>query len=439
MTLEHIADLEHAKFTVDGNNSYVNYRQGVNGAIDESNSSHAALGGGATFTGTAVDILRYSIVYVTVYADQASATDGLVIEQGQDEGGTIYWDSDDKFTIPASTGKTFSIQPAMQYLRVRYTNGATPQTAFRLHVVLKTNNGLDSTHRIQDAIVDEDDVRLRKSVLSAKTDVGTYLNIGATDSGNLRVTDAESGLAIAKGDVTGTEFIHKFGEAPDFDTGDGFAHVWDGANDGGIYDVPSYTYSTTADIDSLVSNNAGDTMDIEVLGLDANYAVVTQTVTLTGQTRVALPTPLFRVFRMKNVGSTDVAGTVACYVDVAAPGGVVSTAANVRAIISDGNNQTLMALYTIPAGKTGYMRDWYASISRTRGTLSTIKLFAKPEGQVFQLKHISSIDNAGTSYVQHQYVEPEVFAEKTDIQILANCSVNTTGVSAGFDIVLVDN
>jgi len=58
-----------------------------------------------------------------------------------------------------------------------------------------------------------------------------FYNIGSTASGNLRVTDAESGLAIAKGNVVGTGFIHKFGNAPDFDTTDGEVTIWDGAED----------------------------------------------------------------------------------------------------------------------------------------------------------------------------------------------------------------
>ena len=415
-----------------------------NGVIDENNSSHTPLAGGATFTGTATEILPYSIIYITVYSDVASATDGLVIEQGHTENGvgSIHWDSDDKFTIPAGTGKTFSIQPALEYLRVSYTNGGSAQTDFRMHVVLKRNNGLASSHRIQDAIIDDDDATLTKSVLTAKQDNGTFVNIGATNSSNLRTTDAESGLAIAKGDVTGTTFIHKFGSAPDFDDGDNSVSIWDGADDGNI-DQMVYQYSTTADIDTISSSNAGDTVDIEIQGLDSNYDLVTQTATLNGQNKVTLTTSLIRVFRMKNVGSTDLLGYVYCYVDGAITGGVPNVSTTVRAIIQNGNNQTLMALYTIPNGKTGYMRDWYASSSgASKNTNYVIDLYARPTGQVFQLKHKASISDAASSYIKHDYVEPEVFSAKTDIELRAQITdspITEGSVSAGFDIVLVDD
>ena len=97
-----------------------------------------------------------------------------------------------------------------------------------------------------------------------------------------------------------------------------------------------------------------------------------------------------------------------------------------------------MAIYTIPAGYTGYMRDWYASTSGgVTAAFHTVRLVARPFGGVFQVKHVSALSTAGTSHIQHKYEEPEVFAEKTDIAMRSNTTVNFAGVSAGFDIVLV--
>ena len=439
MAVNNLGDREYQKFEVtDDDEVFVKTTGGLNGVLDDTNSTHDTLLAGATFTGEPFNILPYSIIYITVYSDKASATDGLVIEQAHKVGGSYHWDSDDKFTIPATTGKTFSIQPALEYIRVKYTNGGDDQTSFRLHTVLKQDMGLDSSHRISDDIVSDDDARLVKAVLTAKADGDGFTNITATAANNLKVANVEDGLSIAKGDVPGTTYIHKFGNAPDFDSGDGYVTIWDGANDGGV-DIMSYTYSTTADIDSLIST-AADTVDIEVQGLDANYDLVTQTITLTGTTRKALDTDLIRVFRMKNVGATELAGTVSCYVDSLAPGGVVTDKTKVRAIITIGFNQTLMAVYTIPNGKTGYMRSWYASASGARkASAHIVHLEARSFGGVFQTKHVSALQTAGTSQIQHEYVEPEVFAAKTDLEMHANTDEDVAAIAAGFDIVLVDD
>jgi len=266
-------------------------------------------------------------------------------------------------------------------------------------------------------------------------------NAAVTQNGALKISDNSSGLSIAKGDVVGTTFIHKFGAAPDFDVSDGFVSVWDGAEDAVVWEKMVYTYSATADIDSISSENNGDTQDIEIQGLDTNYDLVTQTITLTGQTPANLTTNLIRVFRLRDVGATDNAGHVFCYVSGGTVTlGVPQVAADIRAIIQPGNNQTLMALYTVPNGHTGYMRDWYASTAGAkRDSQHSVELRARPFGQVFQLKHLSNISVTGTSYVQHQYEEPEVFVAKTDIEMRMDTDTDIAGVSAGFDIVLVSD
>lgn len=251
----------------------------------------------------------------------------------------------------------------------------------------------------------------------------------------------ENGLAISRGIVSGMSYIHKFGQAPDFDPGDGYVSAWDGANDGGI-DQMVYQFSTTDDIDSLSSSNNSDTQDIEVHGLDVNFDEVIQTITITGQTRKALDTDLIRVHQMINRSSTDNAGDVYCFLNGSTTGGVPDTPADVRAVMQAGNNQTLMAIYTIPDSKTGYLRSWYAAGSNavffTAG-VSNNKLLLRPPGEVFQLKHISSITSTGTSLNQHWYNEPEQILERTDIMIVVDTNVAASAVSAGFDLVLIDD
>ena len=250
------------------------------------------------------------------------------------------------------------------------------------------------------------------------------------------------GVEVSEGNVSGASLVHKFGAAPDFDTGDNEVTIWDGAEDGTTWEQMVYTYSATADIQYISSENAGDTETIEVQGLDTNYDLVTQTKDLTGQTSATLDTALIRIFRMKNIGSTDLAGHVFCSTTTA-PAGGVPTAANIRAMIHVGNNQTEMAVYTVPNGKTAHMRSFYSSTAgASRSAEYSMKLKVRPFGQVFQLKHRwVLIDDTWVSE-HHSYREPQSFPAKTDIEITGQVlTAAITGVNliAGFDMVLIDD
>ena len=239
--------------------------------------------------------------------------------------------------------------------------------------------------------------------------------------------------------------IHKFGHNTDIDTASTPETIWGG---GGDYTGQNTSVATTIDVISDSTDDDGGgigALTVLVQGLDANYDLVIQTKTLQGQTQITLDTPLIRVFRLKNVSSTDVGGQVYCFEQTADAGGdgIPDDTTKVRAIMNNGNNQTLMAIYTIPAGKTGYMRSFFAGTAGAKKTTNyVIDLYARPFGQVFQLKHKSALADTGTTYWNHMYAEPEVFTEKTDIVIRAQvteAAITLASVSAGFDIVLVDN
>lgn len=134
----------------------------VKGVVDSGNSTSTPLSGGASFTGTAFEILNYGIVFVSCYADVASATDGLSIQQSID--GTN-WDFSDDYTIEAGASENYGVNPHAQYLRVVYTNGGSAQSAFRLQVIAK-GNAKPSSHRLEDNVTTQDDAELTKSILA---------------------------------------------------------------------------------------------------------------------------------------------------------------------------------------------------------------------------------------------------------------------------------
>jgi len=406
--------------------------------ISLSNSFNFPIVANGTFTGISEDITNYAVMFINVYSDVASATDGLCIQFSTDN---VNWDISECYTIAADTYKTFSIQCATKYFRISYKNGGTEQTSFRLQTKLCTKNALDSSHRIADSISDQDDATLNKAVLTAQQPNTNFINVGATESGNLKVTDAENTLAIAKGDVVGAGNVNKWGNAPDFDSTDGEVYVWDGAEDGTAWENMTYIFSTGADIDSVSSTDAGDTEEVTIQGLDANWEEVTQTATLNGQTRVALTTPLIRCYRAYNSNGTPFVGHIIIYENDTTTGGVPDDATLIRAVIDPSNQQTEMAIYTIPAGKTGYLLGGYCSTAGAKRDTSYIinfktRLFEK----VFRTQQKVSINDSATSFLPFTYPIPQTLPEKTDIIVTAQMATSTDGsISAGFSIVLIDN
>lgn len=136
----------------------------LKGKADVNNSTNTPLGVGASFTGTATNLDDWVEIIVTCYTDVTTADNGLSVQFSSD--GSTDWRVGDAFTLQAGDDKTFTFQPQRRYFRVVYTNGPTEQTGFDLQVQLRTSNTKHSSHRLGDAIHQEDDAELVKSVLS---------------------------------------------------------------------------------------------------------------------------------------------------------------------------------------------------------------------------------------------------------------------------------
>lgn len=153
------SDLDYIPIATDATGAV---RVDLNGTVSTNNSSTATLLSGAVFTGTSDDSLNYNEIRVTVIASHASATDGLSIQQSSDN---TNWDSTDTYTIPATTGKTYSVPRQARYIRVVYTNGGTNQSSFRLQTILNRLGTKASSQRAGDAYTNETDLEQQQSFL----------------------------------------------------------------------------------------------------------------------------------------------------------------------------------------------------------------------------------------------------------------------------------
>jgi len=247
-----------------------------------------------------------------------------------------------------------------------------------------------------------------------------------------RLSQPDFMLCVAMGLVEGCSIVTKFAENPAIASAVP-ADIWD------YPDEEIYTFSTGADIDSISSDDDTDTEEILILGLDVNYIKVVQIIALTGQTRKALDIPLMRVWRAYNSNGTLTSGNVYIYEDTTLSGGAPVDTTKVRAYFAAAEQNTLMGIYTIPAGKTGFFNGLTISISKKVAAIAEFTGRVRELGGVFRTISRFSVSSSGSSHVELAPTSHEPFPEKTDFVGRADVSTNDVGVSLTFDLLLVDN
>ena len=233
------------------------------------------------------------------------------------------------------------------------------------------------------------------------------------DGNLLNSFGASANIPIAAGIVDGYSHINKFGYRDGIPNT--FQTIWDGTTD--------YGYSAAAIVSAVSDTPATDDGGtVEVQGLDQNYNAVTETLTIGGAASTA---QFVRVFRARMV----TANTGLTNVDEIR----IQNGGTDEAIIKAGAGQTLMALYTIPAGKTGYLLKVNGSVDTNNNAL--FRLYSRPFGGAFNVRGQFGVFASGFNY---DYPVPLKLEEKTDIEIKA-LSQNNVGGGAIFDLILVDN
>jgi hypothetical protein len=241
-------------------------------------------------------------------------------------------------------------------------------------------------------------------------------------------------LQVARGQVAYHIPQFKFGFNPDVD--DSEETVW---AQGGLY-----SYLSSASVLKVSSSSTADTSagtgarTVQLYGLDANYNEINETVTLNGQAAVNTTNSFLRINRM----SILTAGTGGQNAGVVYAGtGTVTSGvpANKYATIAVGDNQTLMALWTVPAEHTAYLLQKDLTVATAQNNkYATVRLVARPNGKVFQIRDKHVLDN---NVLHQKYDIPLKFEEKTDLEV--RCVGDSAGaniaVSAALDIVYIKN
>lgn len=245
-------------------------------------------------------------------------------------------------------------------------------------------------------------------------------------------------LQVARGQIAWHKPLFKFGN--NATVGDSLETIW---AEGGLY-----SYLTSATVLKVSSSSTDDTSagtgarTVQLYGLDGDYNEINELVTLNGQTVVNTTQSFLRINRMivRSAGSSGANAGV-----IYAGTGTVTTGvpANVYASVNGvtGSNQSLMALWTVPAGYTAYMLQYDVSNGTTSNTPAVCKLIlaVRPYGEVFQSKDVKSLTTG--MHVEESFAIPQKITEKSDIEVRAISSSASVSfdISAAFEIVYIKN
>jgi len=242
-------------------------------------------------------------------------------------------------------------------------------------------------------------------------------------------------LQVAEGQIAYHETIFKFGFNPDID--DSLETVW---AQGGLYSYLSSATTLYISSSSTADDAAGTgARTATVSGLDANYDEVSVTVDLDGQNGVQLgdASNWIRVNRITvdTAGSGGENAGVIYVGDEASPTSGVPS--NKYATVAIGDNQTLMALWTVPRNYEAYLLQIDITVATTQNNkYCTPSVVARPYGGVFQVK--DKFVKAESTHHQG-YSIPLKFDEKTDIEIRAigDSAGSDIAISGGLDIIYI--
>lgn len=238
---------------------------------------------------------------------------------------------------------------------------------------------------------------------------------------------------VAKNNVGGHLIVHKFGSVVNV-TADTLEDVWDA---GGTYTFPASTADMTHVSQTTDQAAArGSTWTIE--GLDTSYTEVSQNVTLDASnttTAVALTTPLFRVNRMYMI-SPDITLTSTVRLH--------NTAESVDYTdIQVDHNQTLNAIYTVPASKTAYIlvvaSDYVPTATKNPDAVHFhLQIRRNANSEPWRVIESFGV-TPGNSSINRKFTGGIVVPEKSDIKITVKPEAKDAHAHASFEILLVDD
>jgi len=234
-------------------------------------------------------------------------------------------------------------------------------------------------------------------------------------------------MQVSRGQITNHAPQNIFGYGTTPATAGLFRTVWENMA------TTEYVFPSSA-VTMTLAGGAGDTATITIVGLDANYNVISENIVLTGATGVTTTNSYLRI------NSMFVSAGSATNVVTLTNGGV--TYAQINTGVFNGTTSSLgasqQAVYTVPAGYTfyGWRYGAYSSFNGNSANYTTYRAITNSSSGVQKLIVATPFN---TNYeVQRHFPFP--YTEKTDLRFqIASSAAAAATVSINIGGVLIAN
>jgi len=248
-----------------------------------------------------------------------------------------------------------------------------------------------------------------------------------------RLVQAEREIQATFGDVVSIDkkakSLLKFGKSAEL-TSNTLETIWSyGGNE---------TYISDNLIDSISSSNAADNEEIYLechtvtgTGTDQKFTFMTQVVSLNGQNRVPLPSPVARVSTIYNNNGIELLGSVYVYQDTPLTNGVPQDRTKVHAHIAQGFQQSFKAATTFSDGDYYILTGGFGSVSNKQAASVDFYLEVRSAGKVFRQGAAVSASSTGGSWEIN--LDPCIIIPKnSDIRITCETATQNAVVFGSF-------
>jgi len=225
-------------------------------------------------------------------------------------------------------------------------------------------------------------------------------------------------LQVARRQIPGHTFVHRMARVPSMSVN----------TTGTLWDVNDTVYPwsawDTAGTISIARASASDAdKNVIVVGLDEDYNEFTETITLTAASGNTSINDFKRIESVRMNGTSVNVGNV-----------TITKGGTTVARINAGIGQSLMGIYTVPAGYTAYLTQGVMTIQE--GADATGTFYYRIPGDRFLVGHTFEV---ASSEYHYGFTCPFALPEKSDLDVRATVRTNNAILTAAYDLILIQN